>query len=313
MFRFRIQKKWVVIAVLSCVLITTSAFAISFKDTDTTSKVAPDYNPIRNPSRYNYLTQIENAFEAIESIKLVTLEKSEEISSATKKYADETKADLDSALKNAKLLAETQGESGEIQSLTMFEKLEESNVSRLQNIQNRAADVEQLIKGGSVILDVSLIKTLSTDERADLLGSLPPLIQNRYTESQPKLFQDVIPNLKPENQQSLPELFKNVNPSETLENQQSFLPKTNTTITAFNPIKTLSNIIIPPAYAAAARPCLQYALNKDWNNLLKCVSGASYQAIQIYNEFVRCWYDASGWLKWAKQAFCVAKLIIKIA
>lgn len=85
MFRFRIQKKWVVIAVLCCFFITTSALAISFRKTDTTSLVAlsPDFDSSlslearNNTSRFNYLTQIENAFDTIESIKVVTFKQSE--------------------------------------------------------------------------------------------------------------------------------------------------------------------------------------------------------------------------------------------
>ncbi|MEH2008412.1 hypothetical protein [Nostoc sp.] len=319
MFRFRIQKKWVVIAVLSCFFLTTSAFGISFRNTDTTSLVAlsPDFDSTlsistNNTSRFDYLTQIENAFDGIESIKVVTLEQSEEISNATKKYADKTKADLDTALKNAKLLAETEGKYGEIQSLSTFETLEEKTVSRLENIQNRAAGLEKLVKEGSLILDQSLIKTLSTDERADFLGSLPPQVQNRYTESQPQLFKGVSPSVNSENLQSLPELFKNVNPTKTLQNQQSFLPKTNTIITAFNPVETLSNIILPPAYAAVAAPCVALASANNWPGLAICVVNAGSQAIDIYNQFIRCWYDASGWLKWLKRTFCVGRLIIRI-
>ncbi|BBD65161.1 hypothetical protein NIES4072_11740 [Nostoc commune NIES-4072] len=141
MFRFRINNKWLVIAVLSCVLVTSSAFAISFRDTNSSTPVKIHYHPTDNTSRSNYLTQlerrstfdtdktsrfdyltqIENVFNTIESTKLVTLEKSEEISNATKTYADRTKADLDIALENARLLAETEGKSGEIQSLSRFE------------------------------------------------------------------------------------------------------------------------------------------------------------------------------------------------
>ncbi|MEH2324697.1 MAG: hypothetical protein V7K32_14240 [Nostoc sp.] len=320
MFRFRIHKKWVILAVLSCFFLTTSAFAISFRNTDTTSPVAlsPDFDSTlsiskNNTDRFTYLTQIEKAFDTIESIKVVTLEQSEEISNATKKYADKTKADLDIALKNATLLAETEGKSGEIESLSTFETLEDSTVSRLENIQNRAAGLEKLVKAGSLILDQSLIKTLSTDERADFLGSLPAQVQNRYTESQPQLFKGVSPNVNPENLQSLPERFQNVNPSETLENQQSFLPKTNTTITAFNPVETLGNIILPPAYAVAAAPCVRFAIARDWTNLAICVVNAGSQATQIYNEFKNCWYSASGWLQSWKRAFCVGRLIIRIA
>ena len=341
MFRFRINKKWLVIAVLSCVLVTSSAFAISFRDTNSSTQVRIHYDPTDKTSRSNYLTQIErrstfdtdktsrldtdktsrfdyltqieNIFNTIESTKLVTLEKSEEISNATKTYADRTKADLDIALKNATLLAETEGKSGEIQSLSRFEQLEEKNASRLQNIENRATAVDKEIRIGSLILDQSIIKTLSTAERADFLGSLAAPVQNKYTQSQPELFQNVSPNETLENKQSLPELFQNVNPSETLEKQEGFLPKTNTKIIAFNPVKTLSDIILPPAYAAVARPCIRYAQAGDWSNLRNCVLSAGSQATQIYNEFVDCWYNASGWLKWLKRAYCVTRLIIRLA
>lgn len=329
MFRFRINNKWLVIAVLSCVLITSSAFAISFRDTNSSTQVRIHYDPTNKTirsnyltqierentfkTRFDYLTQIENIFNTIESTKLVTLEKSEGISNATKTYADRTKADLDIALRNAALLAETEGKSGEIQSLSIFEQLEERNASRLQNIENRATAIDKEIRIGSFILDQSVIKTLSTAERADFLGSLPAQVQNKYTQSLPELFQNVIPNETLENKQSLPELFQNVNPSETLENQQGFLPKTNTKILAFNPVKTVSDIILPPAYAAAAIPCLRYALARDWRNLARCVVSASSKATEIYNQFVNCWYNASGWLKWLKRAFCVTRLIIRIA
>ncbi|WP_334828672.1 hypothetical protein [Nostoc sp.] len=70
---------------------------------------------------------------------------------------------------------------------------------------------------------------------------------------------------------------------------------------------------MPPAYAAVAVPCLKFAQAKDWKNLAKCVVNAGSQATDIYNQFVRCWYNASGWLKWLKRVFCVARLIIRIA
>ena len=294
MFRFGINTKWIVMAVLSCFLITSSALAANFLSINSN---------LESVSRLKELTRIERNLDKIDSTKLVTIRESEEISSSIKAYADQTKADLDTALVSAELLAKTQGKRGGIEPLVLFEKLEQTNELRLQKIQDRASNVETQVKKGDILLDESLIRELSDTERGEFLGSLPEEVQNIYIKNQSDLFRNVSPS-------------KDVNQNKKdFEKNQSFLPKTSATITAFNIVETISNIIVPPAYAAEAAPCIRYALQRNWSALGTCIANASVKAKNLYNQFVVCWNNASGggWRNWIRRAACLYTFISKLA
>ena len=62
-------------------------------------------------------------------------------------------------------------------------------------------------------------------------------------------------------------------------------------------LEEVSNFIIPPAYVAVAAPCIGLAIARNWTALAACVVNSSSQATKIYNEFVRCWNNASGILE----------------
>lgn len=257
------------------------------------------------------LKSIETLFDKVESQKLVTLEGSETVSKATFEYAQAMKSALDNALKSAETAARTEGKQGSIAPLDTFEKAEKANEPRLQKIGQRATSIENRIKEGDILIDKPAIEKLSIMERRDLLNSLQPTARTTYIQKHPDLFKSVLEvsqkELKPLNKIS--------------ESQQSFLPNARnivryadryTGITLSNTLQSISEIIVPPAYAAVAVGCIPLVRSKNWKAAVNCIVNAGQQATSIYNNFVRCWDSASGWLKWLKQARCLATLIVRL-
>jgi len=179
------------------------------------------------------------------------------------------------------------------------------------SIDQRATSIENRIKGGAILIDKPAIEKLSIMERRDLLNSLQAPARTIYIQRQPELFKPVLEAP----QKELKPLDK------TSESQQSFLPNAQnvarfadryTGITLSNTLQSISEIIVPPAYAAVAAGCVGLLKSKNWKAASTCVVNAGSEATNIYNRFVSCWNSASGWFKWIKRAACIAKYAIRL-
>jgi hypothetical protein len=304
---FGIRSRWVILAVLGSFLVSLSAVA------QLPVPIVKGVTQIQISNANTRLTGIERQFSQIEKKKVVTAEDSEAISQATLSYAEAMKTALDNALKNAETLAKTQGRQGSINPLDTFEKAEKANQPRLQRLQERANAVDNQIKSGNIRIDKPIIQKLSIPERRELIDSLEVPARQIYIQKQPELFKPALELQAP--QKSLKSLNE-----ESLE-YQSLMPKnTQNTVanyyvgtTVSEILQNVSNILMPPAYAVAAAPCVKLAITKNWTALATCVVNAGGQATSIYNQFVDCWKRASGFFKWLKRVGCVAKLIIKLA
>ncbi|WP_414529635.1 hypothetical protein [Nodularia chucula] len=279
------------------------------------------------------LNELETAFNQVERKKVATLQDTETIEKAAFAYAEAMKAGLDSALKEAETLAKTEGKQGSINPLGTFEKAEQTNKPRLEKIGERANLIERQIKTGAIRLDRSIIQNLSVPERQELLESLETPAQQIYLREQPALFQPVLqqPGIKPilQNPQINPNLqTPQINPNLQIPpNQLKFLEETSSKLQSFVPananyqislavtgmMTSISNMLIPPAYAAAAIPCIGLAVSGNWGGLAACVAKAGSQATSIYNQFVSCWNNARNPFRWLKRAGCVTRLIIRLA
>ena len=78
-------------------------------------------------------------------------------------------------------------------------------------------------------------------------------------------------------------------------------------------IQGVSNMLVPPAYAIAAVPCVGLALAKNWPAVAACVAKAGSEATSIYNQFVNCWRNARNPWRWLKRIRCVARLVGRLA
>ncbi|MDB9360875.1 hypothetical protein PN509_11175 [Nodularia spumigena CS-588/02] len=275
------------------------------------------------------LNQLETALNQVERKKVATLKDTEQVEQAAFAYAEAIKAGLDNALKEAETLAKTEGKQGNINSLVTFEKAEKANQPRLEKIEQRANTIERQIKVGTIRLDKSIIQNLSVTERRELLESIEPPAKQIYLREQPTLFKPAlelqINNPVLETPQINPILETPRNNLKFLEDKfdkfQSFVPANieNTLanyhigIAVSGMMQSISNMLIPPAYAAAAIPCIGYAVAGKWTALAACVVKAGSEATSIYNQFVSCWNNAKRPFRWLKRSRCVARLIVRIA
>ncbi len=304
---FRLKSKWIMFAIVGCLLTSINAFAqIPIQNAPVTPRQTIQLQLGNATARLN---RIEAAFNRIERQNVFAMGDSEEISQATLEYAQAMKAALDNALQNAQTLANTQGRQGSITPLETFERTEKANQPRLQRIEQRANNIDNRIKAGAIRVDRRAIERLSVPERRELFESLQAPARQIYLQNQPDLFKSV--STAPETE------IKSVD--ETSANYQSFLsenmhitPANYAGILVSDMVQNLSDTLIPPAYAAVAAPCVALAIAKNWSALAACVVNAGSQATSIYNQFVSCWNGASGWLKWLKRARCLVTLIIKL-
>ncbi|MEA5606606.1 hypothetical protein [Nodularia spumigena] len=275
------------------------------------------------------LNQLETALNQVERKKVATLKDTEQVEQAAFAYAEAIKAGLDNALKEAETLAKTEGKQGSINSLVTFEKAEKANQPRLEKIEQRANTIERQIKVGTIRLDKSIIQNLSVTERRELLESIEPPAKQIYLREQPTLFKPAlelqINNPTLQTPQINPTLQTPRNNLKFLEDKfdkfQSFVPANieNTLanyhigIAVSGMMQSISNMLIPPAYAAAAIPCIGYAVAGKWTALAACVVKAGSEATSIYNQFVSCWNNAKRPFRWLKRSRCVARLIVRIA
>ncbi|GET37593.1 hypothetical protein [Microseira wollei] len=303
----RLKWKWVILASVGCLLTSINALAqIPIQNIPITPRQTIQLQLGNATARLN---RIETAFNRIERQNVFAVGDSEEISQATLEYAQAMKAALDNALQNAQTLANSQGTQGSITPLDTFEQAEKANQPRLEQLEQRANNIDNKIKAGAIRVDRRAIERLSVAERRELFDSLQAPARQIYLQNQPDLFKSV--STAPQKE------LKSVN--ETSATYQSFLPE-NTRITPANyagivvsdMVQNLSDTLIPPAYAAVAGPCVALAIAKNWSALAACVVNAGSQATSIYNQFVSCWNGASGWLKWLKRARCLATLIVKL-
>ncbi len=332
------RAKFIVLAILVSFLVSVSAFAQIPQIRQTPPLIQSQITTIQLRNATTRLNQLETALNQVETRKVVTLADTEAVEKTAFAYAEAIKAGLDNALKEAETLAKTEGKQGSINDLVTFEKAEKANQPRLEKIGARANTIERQIKVGTIKLDRSIIQNLSVPERRELLDSLEPPAKQIYLREQPALFKPALelqinnpnlqtPRINPNLQtpQINPTLEAPRNNLKFLEDKfdqfQSFVPgNLENTLANYHVgmavsgmMESISNMLIPPAYAAAAIPCIGHAIAGNWSGLAACVVKAGSQATSIYNEFVRCWNNARHPFRWLKRTACVTRLIIRIA
>ncbi|AVZ30028.1 hypothetical protein [Nodularia spumigena] len=323
------RAKLIFLAVLSSLLVSVSAFAQIPRIPQNTQLIKSQITVTQLRNATTRLNQLETALNQVERKKVATLKDTEQVEQAAFAYAEAIKAGLDNALKEAETLAKTEGKQGSINSLVTFEKAEKANQPRLEKIEQRANTIERQIKVGTIRLDKSIIQNLSVTERRELLESIEPPAKQIYLREQPTLFKPAlelqINNPTLQTPQINPTLQTPRNNLKFLEDKfdkfQSFVPANieNTLanyhigIAVSGMMQSISNMLIPPAYAAAAIPCIGYAVAGKWTALAACVVKAGSEATSIYNQFVSCWNNAKRPFRWLKRSRCVARLIVRIA
>jgi hypothetical protein len=317
------KTKLVFLAVFSSLLVSVSAFAQiprmpQIPQTPQLLESQVTLIQLRNAT--TRLNRLETLLNQVESKRVATLQDTEEVEQAAFAYAEAMKAGLDNALRNADILARTQGRQGSISPLETFEKAEQANQPRLEKIAQRTDTIERQIKGGAIRVDQSIIQNLSVPERRNLLESLEPPVQQIYLREQPALFKPVLeapvnlPLLEvPRDNLKFLEDTSDKFQSFVPENTQNKLSSYDIGVAVSSMMQSINNMLIPPAYAIAAAPCVGLAVSKNWTALAGCVTNASSQARNIYNEFVRCWNNARNPFRWLKRTACVTRLIIRLA
>jgi hypothetical protein len=336
------RAKFIVLAILASFLVSVSAFAQIPQIRQTPQLGQPQFTVIQLRNATTRLNQLETVLKQVERNKVATLKDTEAVEQAAFAYAEAIKAGLDNALKEAETLAKTEGKQGSINSLVAFEKAEKVNQPRLEKIGERANTIERQIIVGTIKLDKSIIQNLSVPERRELLDSLEAPAKQIYLREQPKLFNPAlklpalklqidnptlqIPQINPNLQtpQIKPTLEAPRNNLKFLEDKfeklQSFVPGNleNTLVNyhigmaVSEMMESISNMLIPPAYAAAAIPCIRLAIAGNWSGLAVCVGKAGSEAVRIYNQFVRCWRNAKRPFRWSKRTRCLARFVVRL-
>jgi hypothetical protein len=307
------RAKFIVLAILGSFLVSVSAFAQIPRIPQTPQLVKSQFTVIQLRNATTKLNQLETALKQVERKKVATLKDTEAVEQAAFAYAEAMKAGLDNALKEAETLAKTQGKQGSINALVTFEKAEKANQPQLEKIGQRTNTIERQIQVGTIRVDRSIIDNLSVPERQELLESLEPPAKQIYLREQPALFKPVLntPQINP-NLQTPGNNLKFL--EDKFDQFQSFVPGNyDVSIAVSGMMQSISNMLIPPAYAAAAIPCIGHAVKGNWPALASCVAKAGSEARSTYNQFVRCWNNAKRPFRWLKRTACVTKLIIKLA
>jgi hypothetical protein len=239
------------------------------------------------------LSSIETVLSKVESSKTISSAEAEQVSKQTFEYAENIKQALDTALQEASTLAETQGAKGNISSLETFEKTEEANLPRLQNIEEKGKALQLKIQRGEIQLNKESLQQFSTNDKQNFFNQLESPARQIYIQQQPGVFKGII-----------------VAPSRNLKSSDKFsigskLPSATGVVG--------NNAPAPRLYAVAAAGCVGLAVRRDWSGLARCVVSAGGQATNIYNQFVSCWNSASGFWGFFKKIGCVAQLIARIA
>jgi hypothetical protein len=253
-------------------------------------------------SAANKLNSLEAVINNVESKKVVSSAEAEQVSKDTFEYAQSMKQALDIALQEANTLAENKGAKGSIGSLETFEKTEKANLPRLEQLEQKAKSVESKIRSGDIRLSKASLQQLSTTDKQSFVNEISVPARQIYIKQQPELFRGI--DIK--------------QTTKTPENSLKSINKLSTGSTKLSdnlhlPIGIVDEANSPKLYSAAAAPCIGLALQRNWAGLAACVVSAGSQATSIYNEFVSCWNGASGWSKWFKRAYCLARLIGRIA
>jgi anti-sigma28 factor (negative regulator of flagellin synthesis) len=301
-FRSHVQWKRLGMAFSGGLLISVGQFSPTYAQfTPGASRLPQKGVQFQLRSATSTLGQLETLINNIDEKKLVTAAESEKISQSTFEYGKTIKSALDIALKDASTLAETKGVQGNITSLDAFEKTEKANQPRLEQIELKVKSLEKKIRSGTVKIDAASIQQFTVPERREFLDALEAPARRTYIKQQPVLFKPAI-NLDVQR-----------DPLKSMDKSSIYGLKFAPTNTSAS-TTTFDGTSRPPSlYAAAAGPCVGLAISRNWPALAVCVANAGSQATSIYNDFVRCWNGASGWFKWLKRSYCVAKLIARIA
>jgi hypothetical protein len=226
-------------------------------------------------------------------------------SAALEAYANGLKAAFDDALQDAERAGRTEGREGSVAKFQKFEQVAKSQQARLARLQAQASGIESQLRSGSIQLDRALLQRATPQERTEFQNSLTPGGRN--------WIQEIHPNLFPRTSLGFPKYAGQVIPAIPLASQSATNPGKSRAEKCMN---LIANLIVTPAEAAVAVPCVASCLAQAWPICVSCVVAAGPVAVADYNAMVSCW-NGSGkpwWMpSWVWKIKCVAVLAGQLA
>lgn len=232
--------------------------------------------------------------------KLITEAEMEDadLDKAMKEYADAMKAAYDDAIKQAEQAARSKGKEGNTANLKAFEDLAKTHDKRMKQVEAKTRKVEAQIRTGAIRLDKSVLQKVTPAEREEFRKHLKPEGIREMEKLHPDLF-------KPGKTSLL---------SPQLESESVLLSAAAGYCAPL--LGQLGDLLLSPAHAALALPCVAPCAARNWAACATCVVGAGAGAVAAYNSFVSCW-NGSGkkwWTPWwLWRSWCVTKLVAKLA
>lgn len=259
------------------------------------AKIEPLGGKLRNIEQ-----RVDALVAKVNKRKLITEAEMEdaELDKAMKEYADAMKAAYDDAIKQAEQAARSKGKEGNTADLKAFEDLAKAHDKRMKQVEAKTRKVEAQIRTGAIRLDKSVLQKATPAEREEFRKHLKPEGIREMEKLHPDLF-------KPGKTSLL---------SPQLESESALFSAAAGYCAPL--LGQLGDLLVSPAHAAIALPCVAPCAAKNWAACAACVVNAGGQAVEAYNSFVSCW-NGSGkpwWTpRWLWRTWCVTKLVAKLA
>lgn len=281
------------------------------KDKIVTPSMVPAASKIVGPTDFKAvlhandqkLASIESLLARVESSKVISEKDSEDLGKTMYEYAEAMKNAFDKATKEAEKASKSQGKEGDVQLLNQFENTAKVHERRMQQIEGRTQKLDGLLKVGAIRLDRPLLQKMTPQERGEFRQHLQPKGIQEMEKLHPDLFKGM---------QNIPMQKPGVSTAPDDGTQVSSLDS----ICCMAAVSKVGDLLVSPAEAALAAPCIGKCLAKNWTACAACVASKGPEAIRAWNSFVGCWNGAGKCWKpwtWPKKAWCLAKLIGKLA
>lgn len=267
--------------------------------TDATPAFKAKLEPLGGKLR-NIEQRVDALVAKVNKRKLITEADMEdaELDKAMQEYADAMKAAYDDAIKQAEQAARSKGKEGNTADLKAFEDLAKAHDKLMKRVEAKTRKVEAQIRAGVIRLDKPVLQKATPAERDEFRKQLKPEGIREMEKLHPDLFKPGKTSLlSPQPESAGAPLLAAAGYCAPLLGQ-------------------LGDLLVSPAHAAIALPCVAPCAAKNWGACAACVVNAGAQAVEAYNSFVRCW-NGNGkpwWVpRWLWRTGCVAALVAKLA
>lgn len=201
-----------------------------------------------------------------------------DLEKALENYANAMKSAYDAAVKDAETAGKTKGASGNVAHLKEFEDLAKSHSATVNRLKAQGDQIQSQIKSGAIKLDRAVLERATPPQRIEFQRFLQAPARNELLKQHKDLFQRRSGTL---DALRLADLGDRATFWDWLADREEW--SVNACMTS------IGNLLISPAEAAIAAPCVGGCLSMQWSACAACIVSKGPQAIAAWNSFVRCW------------------------